>query len=109
MLPGPQLPAHTASPPVSWGLCRGGERGALLMVHVDPLQRAAAPYGVAEGVEAVAHQPVDTRHTRLDQHFHKIICYGAAHWPCLSLGSAPHLPSPAGWVWRRRHVFHREG
>src|SRR4029077_19870588 len=37
----------------------GGERGGLLVTHVDPVDVAVAPERIGEGVEGVAHHSVD--------------------------------------------------
>ena len=41
-LPGPQLPAQTASSTGQMRLGAGGERGGLLVAHVDPVDVARA-------------------------------------------------------------------
>ena len=89
MLPGPQLPAHTASRPGQLRFGRGCERGALLVVDVHPVDAAlgrppAAAHGVAERVEAVADQPVDAMHPRLYQHVEQVIGHTSRHVAVLS-------------------------
>ena len=85
-------------------LGRGGKRRPLLVVNVHPVDAAlrgsaTAAHGVAERVEAVAHQPVDAGHTRLDQDLEQIVGYVPGHavplcstsqvWP--SRENVPHV------------------
>ena len=58
-LPGPQLPAQTASPPRDMGVGAGGEGADLLVADMQPFDAAGAAQRVGEAVEAVADDAVD--------------------------------------------------
>jgi hypothetical protein len=45
----------------------GGERGALLMANVDPVDLALLSQRLRYPVETIAHEPIDTSDARLKQ------------------------------------------
>ena len=51
MLPGPQLPAHTASEPGQMGLGAGGEGRDLFVTNAGPFDPVALAEGLREAVE----------------------------------------------------------
>ena len=100
-LPGPQLPAQTASSPVRCGLGAGGERGGLLVADVDPGDLAALPaQRVGEAVERVARQAVDPVHSRAFQQRHHRVSHAGSHRlllsPCHAVLGSANLGVPAG-------------
>lgn len=60
-------------PPGDLRLGGGGERAGLLVAHVYPLDAVGAADGVHDRVEAVAHDPVDPPHSRLEQHLDELL------------------------------------
>ena len=70
--------------PGQLGLGRGGERGGLLVVDVDPVDpalvgAARAPDGVDDRVEAVADQAVDPSDPGLDEHLDQLVGHRGCH------------------------------
>ena len=75
---GPAAARADREPPGQLRLGRRGERGGLLVVHVDPVDAAALgaagpAHRVAERVQAVAYQPVNAVHAPGDKHVKQII------------------------------------
>jgi len=78
-LPGPQLPAQTASLPVKLRLGSCCKSRRLFVADVNPLDFAAAMKGVGHRVQAVTDESVYSLHAGLSKRLDQFFRYGCGH------------------------------
>ena len=79
---GPATPGAHCQPAGELSFGRGREGGTFLVVNVHPVDAAlgcaaATPDGVADGVQAVADQPVDACDAGVNKDPQKVVCHVA--------------------------------